>query len=123
MTVPLPSPSPRARCDVAGTRQAPTNLVIDAIQASPAGASVALAVIDSDEDTVSIEVLDHGAGMSDEVRARALESFFTTKTAGEGTGLGLAIVESIARDNDGRLAIESAPGVGSAVRITLPRSR
>ena len=58
--------------------------------------------------------------MSEEVRARAMEPFFTTKQVGHGTGLGLSQVYGVARESGGTLFLESEPGKGTKVRIILP---
>ncbi len=67
-----------------------------------------------------LSVADTGHGMSEEVRARAFEPFFTTKDVGSGTGLGLAMVYGSVQQHGGRLELDSAPGVGTTVRIHLP---
>jgi len=68
---------------------------------------------------VCLTVADNGAGMTPEVRRRALEPFFTTK--GEaGTGLGLSQVRAFVRDSGGEMEIISEPGAGTAVRLYLP---
>lgn len=72
---------------------------------------------------VVISVADTGTGMPPEVRARALEPFFTTKGIGKGTGLGLAQVYGIARQSGGGIQIESAVGRGTTVRILLREAR
>ncbi|KQO65430.1 MULTISPECIES: ATP-binding protein [unclassified Methylobacterium] len=72
-------------------------------------------------DHVAIAVADSGQGMSPEVLARAFEPFFTTKAVGEGTGLGLSQVFGFAKQSDGHVVIESAPGRGTTVWIYLPR--
>ncbi len=71
---------------------------------------------------VVVSVADTGCGMSDEVLARVFEPFFTTKEVGEGTGLGLSQVYGFARQAGGIARIESTPGVGTTVRLYLPRS-
>jgi signal transduction histidine kinase len=58
--------------------------------------------------------------MSEEVKARIYDPFFTTKAVGEGTGLGLAIVYGIVEDHQGRISVESAPGSGTEFLIDLP---
>ncbi|MDP3417406.1 ATP-binding protein [Falsiroseomonas sp.] len=73
-------------------------------------------------DYVVVTVRDDGAGMSPEVLARAQEPFFTTKARGEGTGLGLPMVQRFAEQSHGALRIESNPGQGTEVQITLPRA-
>jgi signal transduction histidine kinase len=72
---------------------------------------------------VTIEVSDTGSGMTDEVRARVFEPYFTTKPLGVGTGLGLAISHGIVAAMGGTIEVESAPGRGSTFRVTLPEAR
>lgn len=73
-------------------------------------------------DTVRLDVIDDGPGMSEEVRRRCLEPYFTTR--GErGTGLGLALVQDIAHSAGGGIEIESSPGRGARVSLTIPIAR
>ena len=74
------------------------------------------------QDMVALEVIDHGSGMSQEVKAQVFEPFFTTKQTGSGSGLGLSMVYGFVRQSGGRVAIESAPGQGTTVRLQLPRA-
>lgn len=69
---------------------------------------------------VLIEVSDTGHGMSAEVMSQAIEPFFTTKGRGRGTGLGLSVSYGIVQQHRGTMAIESAVGVGTTVRVCLP---
>lgn len=71
---------------------------------------------------VEIEFGDTGHGMDDDVRARLMEPFFTTKPIGEGTGLGLAVVAGLVEDAGGAIVVDSAPGEGSRFRVRLPWS-
>lgn len=68
---------------------------------------------------VKLTVSDDGIGMSEEVRARCLEPFFTTK-ADQGTGLGLGSVYGIIRRHEGEVDIQSEPGRGTSVSMSLP---
>jgi len=70
---------------------------------------------------VRIVIRDTGAGMSEEVRRRATEPFFTTKADGLGSGLGLSMVQGFVEQSGGLLAIDSAPEQGTSVTIRLPR--
>jgi len=70
---------------------------------------------------VALSVRDNGVGMPAEIRARALQPFFSTKQGSGGSGLGLSIVEGFVRQSGGFLEIESAPGSGATITLYLPR--
>jgi len=97
------------------------NLCTNACDASTTGTGVEVRA-HRDGDQAVIEVVDHGTGMPLAVRARAMEPFFTTKTAGEGTGLGLSLVYSIVTDLGGTLDLQSEEGVGTTVVVRLPEA-
>ncbi|MGD8453782.1 MAG: protoglobin domain-containing protein [Phycisphaerae bacterium] len=97
-----------------------TNLLLNAAQASPTDGLVRL-VTTTSEDGVRLTVQDHGHGMDEEVRRRALEPFFTTKA--KGTGLGLPICCKIVEMHGGRIAIRSAVAEGTEVTVDLPRQQ
>ena len=75
-----------------------------------------------DSGRIIIRIRDNGPGMSDEVKRRALDPFFTTKSSGEGTGLGLAICQRIVESYHGRLDLETAEGKGAAFTIDWPEA-
>ncbi len=71
--------------------------------------------------TIEIRVKDNGTGMSDAVREKVFQPFFTTKPTGSGTGLGLSLAyDIITKGHGGRLTVESKEGEGSEFVITLP---
>ncbi len=74
------------------------------------------------QDMVALEVSDRGCGMSQAVKSRVFEPFFTTRQTGSGSGLGLSMVYGFVRQSGGRVELESAPGQGTTVRLQLPRS-
>ncbi|TCD22251.1 response regulator [Pseudomonas sp. IC_126] len=71
---------------------------------------------------VVLSVADTGEGMTDEVLSKAFEPFFTTKEVGKGSGLGLAQVFGFAKQSGGGARIQSEPGVGTTVKVFLPRT-
>ena len=73
-------------------------------------------------DYVEICVTDTGSGMTEDVRAKALDPFFTTKDIGKGSGLGLSQVLGFAKQSGGGISISTSIGHGTSVRIYVPRS-
>lgn len=67
-----------------------------------------------------IAVVDSGAGMTEEVKRRVFEPFYTTKPEGRGTGLGLSTVRSVAHKNGGAVRLETSPGRGTRVELIFP---
>lgn len=110
-------------------REAVTNLVLNAVDAMPNGGKITLRTSvpgkevapsgDTQRSYVVIEVSDNGIGMSEEIRKRCLEPFFSTKGK-RGTGLGLAMVYGVMERHEGRIEIESQIGVGSTFRLVFP---
>ncbi len=70
---------------------------------------------------VSLFVSDTGVGMEPEVIERAFDPFFTTKPIGAGTGLGLSMIYGFAKQSGGQVRIHSSPGLGTTMRLYLPR--
>jgi signal transduction histidine kinase len=107
-------------------RDALVNLILNAVDALPAGGTIVVrARAEQDQrgqPGVLLEVADNGTGMTDEVRRRCLEPFFTTK-GDQGTGLGLSIVHGMLRRQGGTLEIESAVGQGTAMRFRFAARR
>ena len=73
---------------------------------------------------IRISIRDNGTGISDEVKDRIYESFFTTKPAGKGTGLGLAITREIIEDrHKGRIELDSREGEYTSFTFIIPASK
>ena len=120
-----------ATADATQLQTAILNLAVNARDAMPTGGRLTIttrnlsgaAPLQADlpaGDYIVIAVTDTGEGMSPDVLARAFEPFFTTKDVGKGTGLGLSMVYSTVRQMGGSIKIESRPGEGTTVRLTLP---
>ena len=104
--------------DESALREVLTNLLFNAVDAMPQGGRVLLQTSIENERAV-LRVADTGTGMTETVRRRCLEPFFSTK--GEhGTGLGLSMVYGIVERHRGQLDIESAIGKGTTFVIRLP---
>ena len=112
-----------------------SNLVRNAEQAQPHGGTVILRLIPAATDLssgatpgdssarsgfLSLEVTDTGEGIDEETLAHVFEPYFTTRGDSNATGLGLTVCESITKAHGGTLAIDSSPGAGTTLRITLP---
>ena len=126
------TPLPTAWADRSAVTQVLTNLVVNGIQATPAGGTVAIAAklveqaappfVESDEQTwMAIAVTDTGIGLEEAHRARIFEPFFTTKEVGTGTGLGLSVSWGLVREHGGWIDVQSTPGEGSTFTVYLPR--
>lgn len=98
-------------------RQAFLNIVINALQATPSGGSVAIACRRYDNG-YEIRFNDNGSGIRADELTRIFEPFYTTKP--DGTGLGLAVTRKIIEGHGGTLDIESKPGQGTTVSVRLP---
>ena len=120
-------------CDVNQMENVILNLAINARDAMPDGGTLTIETKDlslaegarggdlAPGDYVEVRVRDTGTGMTEEVRKRAVDPFFTTKPHGQGTGLGLSMAFGFIRQSDGYLNIETALGQGTTVAILLRR--
>ncbi len=101
------------------------NLLVNAAQSIPEGDAARQEVrvstgYDPASGRVTVEIADTGRGIAPEDQARIFDPFFTTKPVGAGTGLGLSISHGIVTSLGGEIAVESAPGRGTTMRVLLP---
>jgi two-component system nitrogen regulation sensor histidine kinase NtrY len=108
---------PRPQADPILLRRALENLVLNSLDAMPAGGTLTVRTAQRNG-AVRLEITDTGEGLTPEECARLFTPYYTTKR--HGTGLGLAIVQSVVSDHGGRIEVESAPGAGATFRIELP---
>jgi two-component system NtrC family sensor kinase len=117
-------PVPFVQANESRLGQAFLNLLLNAAQAIPEGASgdheVRVTVRTGEEGWVVVEISDTGVGIATEHLPRIFEPFFTTKQVGEGSGLGLSVCHGIVTGLGGRIQVESQPGQGSTFRVLLP---
>lgn len=99
-------------------QQVLVNLVMNAIQATPAGGQLSIQARVEAGQMVAVSVADTGCGISAEVRENIFKPFFTTKHVG--TGLGLSIVQRLLRAHGGYCEVASATGEGTTFTIHLP---
>jgi signal transduction histidine kinase len=103
--------------DAAQVRAAVINLVRNAADASTAGDEI-IVTSRRDQDTVSVQVIDAGAGMSPEVQAKIFQPYFSTKKAG--TGLGLPMVQRVVAAHGGQVEVRSEAGRGTQFTLVFP---
>jgi len=106
-------------CNASELREAVFHLIVNAVDAMPQGGTLSVA-LESSPVGIEIRVGDTGVGMTEEVRTRCMDPFYSTKDQA-GTGLGLPMVHGIIRRHAGALQITSAPGEGTTFHILLPR--
>lgn len=104
------------------TENAVMNLCLNALDAMVNQGTLTLTTAKKRSGAVSISVADTGTGMNARVRERVFEPFFTTKEAGKGTGLGLSMVYGVVRTMNGKIDIDSAPGKGTEVTLSFPKT-
>ena len=115
----LADPSgPRLHADAVLLHQALVNLLMNAVQATPAGGRIEVR-LHPDDDWVLLEIADTGRGIAPEAMADIFRPFFTTRH--KGTGLGLSITRAIIERHGGTVTIDSTEGVGTTVRLRMPR--
>ncbi len=120
MRTQLAADLPPIQLDVDLFKQALLNLVLNAEHAMPSGGELILKTRREGR-WIVLDVTDTGVGMTEEVRARIFEAFFSTRAAG--SGLGLPTTRKIVEAHGGTIHVQSEPGKGSQFTIRLPAGR
>jgi signal transduction histidine kinase len=107
-------------CDPELIYQVALNLLVNAVQILPEGGSIEIGLLPASDGYAGFEVRDNGPGMTEEVRTRIFEPFFTRREGG--TGLGLTFVQRVVQEHRGRVSAESEMGRGTVFRVNLPVS-
>jgi signal transduction histidine kinase len=108
---------PPIQADAALLHRAVENLILNSMDAMPAGGVLMLRTT-LEKGEVHLEVSDTGLGLTPEECERLFTPYYTTKQ--HGTGLGLAVVQSVISDHGGRISVESEKGIGTSFHIYLP---
>ncbi|WP_431854677.1 PAS domain-containing sensor histidine kinase [Azospirillum sp.] len=123
----VPEDTPPVQGDLSMLRQMLTNLVSNAVKFSKEGGRVVVGAARLDDGSVALSVADTGIGMSAEQLPRALDAFGQVHeravSAERGSGLGLPLTRALIELHGGRFEIDSAPGVGTTVRLVFPAGR
>jgi two-component system, NtrC family, sensor kinase len=116
---------PPVECLAAQLNQVFMNLIVNAVHALDESKGMGTLTLATGQqgDEVWVEVRDTGRGMTEEVKRRIFEPFYTTKPVGKGTGLGLSLSFSILQKHHGRFDVESVVGEGSRFRVWVPVKR
>lgn len=110
--------SPMIHCEKNQLKQVFLNMIKNAIEAMPDGGQLTIKVMKKTGNTISVQFIDQGVGISEDRIPSLGEPFYTTKE--KGTGLGLMICYKIIEKHNGRLTIESKVGEGTKMEIELP---
>jgi nitrogen fixation/metabolism regulation signal transduction histidine kinase len=121
MTIEQAGELPPVMADREALRSVLTNLVINAVEAIDGeGGNVSIKLSEADANSVKVEVVDSGCGISGQDISKVFEPYFSTKETG--TGLGLAIVKKAVDDHCGTISVSSSEGSGTTFTIILPAS-
>lgn len=119
VVIEAPDAAPGLLGDRFALEQVVTNLLANAVQASPADGRVTLALTSTVE-ALELRVEDEGPGFSEDVLPHVFDPFFTTSAPGRGTGLGLAIVHGVVQAHDGTVQAENREAGGARLIVRLP---
>ena len=125
LKVTLDDKLPPVQANAGQLQQVFTNLIINAMHASPPDSEIEIATryspaLGEFEGTVEVLCIDNGHGISEENIKKIFEPFFTTKDVGKGTGLGLSVSYGIIKEHGGEIKVDSIEGKGTTFTIIFP---
>jgi signal transduction histidine kinase len=109
------------RCDAGSIQQIVVSMIVNAIEASPAGSTITVRTDYQDPATITLSIIDSGEGIPEEIIPKIFEPFFSTKESNKSLGLGLAAVYGIVQRHGGTINVRSEVGQGTEFMVTLPR--
>ena len=110
---------PKIACDRGQLQQVFLNVLNNALAAVDDGGETLIRSALHGENAVAVSIADNGTGMDEETKKHIFEPFFTTKKE-QGTGLGMSIIYGIVKRHGGEIQVDSEPGRGTTVTVTLP---
>ncbi|MFW6277611.1 MAG: sensor histidine kinase, partial [Prolixibacteraceae bacterium] len=106
-------------CNDNQIKQVCVALLVNAMEAITENGEILMKTINPDENHITFEVSDNGIGIPKEDLSRIFQPFFSAKQKASGIGLGLAIVHGIVQNHNGKIEVDSEPGKGTTMSITL----
>ncbi|MBN1958803.1 MAG: GAF domain-containing protein [Desulfuromonadales bacterium] len=111
---------PRVEIDKNRFKQIFINLILNSIQAMDSGGTLDITTELDDDQNICIRFCDNGPGISEDLKERIFEPFFTSRKDGKGTGLGLYLCRKIISDYQGQLCVSDSESGGCCFEIRLP---
>ena len=111
------------RCSENQIKQACIAIILNSSEAVFENGEIIMKTSNTDDNHIKIEISDNGVGIAPEDIPHIFEPFFSAKQKASGIGLGLAIVHGIVQSHNGNINVDSEPGKGTSIIITLPLAK
>ena len=111
---------PEIDCYPGQINQVWLNIMTNAIKSMDNGGELHIQTDLDENHNVRVKITDTGCGMTEEVKTRLFEPFFTTRDVGEGTGLGMSVSYGVIEKHNGSILVDSEENTGSTLTVTLP---
>lgn len=116
----LSAEADQIECSPNQIKQACVALLVNASEAVSDQGEISLKTSMPDPDSIRVDIIDNGVGISEQELPHIFEPFYSTKRETSGIGLGLAIVHGIVKNHNGRIKVKSEPGKGTTISIVFP---